>query len=284
MSYKYDEDLEFLSKCSDRDLDDLVSCLTLDKDGNRLLTENLTLSDSYKKHYPHHSKYWQEIAEEIQLFGGNTVFNILRGNKGVLYKEVLTDVCDKLKVDYNQSDNVYTIETNLLDTVFKEMTTKMSDKDRLKLVDTMVEMGIIDHKDKSLVNAKNLHALARSAFKAGGFKSYQLSVIVVNFVWKMIFGKGLSFAANHILTKVLSVWAGSVGFCISILWTALDVGGPAYRITIPAVFQIAMLRREILTRRNNNILLGLGGLAALVFAALFSNKSTTESNKKIIKK
>jgi len=33
MAYRYDPDLEFLSKCTDEDLNDLVYCLTHDKDG-----------------------------------------------------------------------------------------------------------------------------------------------------------------------------------------------------------------------------------------------------------
>ena len=108
MAYRYDPDLEFLAECSDTDLEDLVYCLTHDKDGTVRLTEELTMSDKYKRYSPKHSMYWEEIAAEIQCFGANTFATIFRGGKGVLYKEVLTDVCDKMKVNYNSSSRPLT--------------------------------------------------------------------------------------------------------------------------------------------------------------------------------
>ena len=42
MAYFKDPDLEFLSKCSDKELNDLVYCLTHGKDGHIRLTEELT--------------------------------------------------------------------------------------------------------------------------------------------------------------------------------------------------------------------------------------------------
>lgn len=93
MAYRYDDDLEFLESCKDEDLKILVNHLTKDKDGDARFTEELTMNENYKKYYPQHSKYWREIAAEIQCFGGNTFVTMLRGGKGVVYKEVLCDVC-----------------------------------------------------------------------------------------------------------------------------------------------------------------------------------------------
>jgi len=42
MAYRYDEDLEFLENIKSEDLDDLVYCLTHDKDGEIRFTEELT--------------------------------------------------------------------------------------------------------------------------------------------------------------------------------------------------------------------------------------------------
>lgn len=36
MAYRQDSDLEFLAKCSDRDLDDLVNLLIYDNDGKKM--------------------------------------------------------------------------------------------------------------------------------------------------------------------------------------------------------------------------------------------------------
>ena len=101
MAYREDADLEFLGEMSSPDLNDLVECLTKDKDGDPRMTEELTQSRDYKRHRPDHAQYWQAIAAEIQCFGANSLVTVLRGGKGVLYREVLTDVCDKAGVKYD---------------------------------------------------------------------------------------------------------------------------------------------------------------------------------------
>ncbi|WP_221279278.1 hypothetical protein [Helicobacter gastrocanis] len=47
---------------------------------------------------------------DLQTFGGNTFANMWRGG-GVLYREILCDVCDKCKVNYNQASSTPGIET-----------------------------------------------------------------------------------------------------------------------------------------------------------------------------
>ncbi len=88
----------------------------------------------------------------------------------------------------------------------------------------------------------------QTAIKLGKFKSYQLAVIIVNAVWKAVFGRGLTLVANSTLTKWMSVFAGPVGWTISGIWTAVDMAGPAYRVTIPAVVQIAYLRQKYMDK------------------------------------
>ena len=112
MAYRSDTNLEFLKEIKSEDLTDLVYCLTHDKDGEVRFTEELTESDGYKVHYPEHNKYWKSIAAEVQCFGANSFVTILRGGEGIAYKEVLTDVCDKMKVNYNKDSDVEVIEKN----------------------------------------------------------------------------------------------------------------------------------------------------------------------------
>ena len=99
MAYRLDEDLEFLGHCTDEELNVLFETLTKDKDGETRYSESITGNARYQMYRSEYSKYWDLIAEEIQLFGSNSVASILRGNKGVFYKEILIDVCDKLKVN-----------------------------------------------------------------------------------------------------------------------------------------------------------------------------------------
>ncbi|OOR99600.1 hypothetical protein B0187_04620 [Haemophilus paracuniculus] len=240
MAYRPDPDLHFLSQCSDEDLNDLVYCLTHDKDGSARLTEELTMSDAYKRYSPAHSMYWQEIAAEVQCFGANTFATILRGGKGVLYKEVLCDVCDKMKVNYNKNSNVERIETALLSKILEDALEKMSPDEIRELA---TSLGL---KNTQNITAQLLLGSFTTIFKMGGFKSYQLTLMVVNAIAQVLFKRDLSLAGNATLTRSVSILTGPIGWAITGIWTAVDIAGAAYRVTIPAVIQIAALRQKVL--------------------------------------
>ncbi|MBE2895695.1 DUF3944 domain-containing protein [Pasteurellaceae bacterium HPA106] len=237
MAYRYDADLEFLKDCSSKDLDLLVTCLTKDKDGDTRLTETLTSNDLYKRYYPDHNKYWQVIAEEIQTFGGNTFANILiRRGKGVVYREVLKDVCDKLKVNYAKEASTARIEENLFSKILSDAIEKMSHQEIEKLGH---ELGL---ENISTLSGETAASAFITLFRAGGFKSYKLMLIIVNAISKLLIGRGLALAANAGLARGAAILTGPIGWVITGIWAALDIAGPAYRVTIPAVIQVAYLR------------------------------------------
>lgn len=238
MAYRYDPDLEFLKTCSAKELNDLVYCLTHDEDGKTRWTEELTTKDAYKQFYPKHNMYWEDIAGEIQCFGANTFVTLFRGGKGVLYKEVLSDVCDKMKVNYNKNSSAEQIEQNLLMKILTDSLDKMSASEIEELSQSI---GV---KNITGLGPQALAAVFQAVFKAGGFKSYQLTLIVVNAVMKAVMGRGLTFAANATLAKTMAMLTGPIGWTITAAWTLIDVGGAAYRVTVPAVVQVAYLRSK----------------------------------------
>lgn len=236
MAYMHDPDLEFLQHCQSEELNDLVSTITHDKDGEVRFTESLTYNEKYKRYYPEHVMYWKEIAEEIQLFGGNSFFNLFRGGRGVQYKEILCDVCDKMKVNYNKYSSTTQIEQNLLMKILQDALEKMSPEELKNLA---TELGL---ENVSSITSQTATTIFISVFKAGGFKSYQLTVIIVNAILKALIGRGLSLGGNVVLTRTAAILTGPIGWAITAIWTALDLAGPAYRVTIPVVIQIAYLR------------------------------------------
>lgn len=239
MAYREDEDLSFLSKCTDSDLNGLVECLIYDKDGETRWTEELSTTEAYKAYKPQHSRYWREIAAEVQCFGGNTFATLIRGGKGVKYKEVLIDVCSKMKVNYNKNSSVETIEQCLLLKVLQDALEKMTSEE---LKEFASEIGV---KNTSGLTPETLVTAFQVIFKAGGFKSYKLTLIIANSILKALIGRGLSFGGNILLTRTMAVITGPIGWAITAAWTLIDVGGAAYRVTIPAVIQIAALRSKI---------------------------------------
>lgn len=251
MAYREDRDLEFFAKLDSTDLDDLVYLLIYDhKDNEKRLAETLTINENYKRYSPDHIRYWRDIAAELQCFGGNTFANCLRGGCGVLYKEILLDVCDKMKVSCSKYEETQAIEDKLLMSVLGQLWEKMSPEERRGLLASIKGDNPLDAGVVSL-------AAFQAIFRMGGFKSYQLTLIIVNSIWKVMFGTGLRLATNATVARVLGVLTGPVGMVITALWTLVDIGGAAYRVTIPAVLMVAMLRKKYLYAAQEQLLLEL---------------------------
>nr|WP_311459718.1 DUF3944 domain-containing protein [uncultured Capnocytophaga sp.] len=235
MAYLEDENLEFLQYCSTEDLQILVDYLTKDKDGQLRVSEELTTKESYKKYYPHSLPImWKEIAEELQHYGGNTFANTFRGS-GVPYREILTDVAKKQKVNFNSDNSVELIEQYILQSIMQKAIEKMSEEE---LKNFLTEMNA----GKMIGTKQALTAGALTALRLGGFGTYKMAVVIANAVAKSLLGRGLTFAGNATLTRTLGVALGPIGWIITVLWTAIDIASPAYRVTIPCVIQVAYMR------------------------------------------
>ncbi|RVZ69572.1 DUF3944 domain-containing protein [Helicobacter pylori] len=240
-------DLEFLKRLSSNDLKDLFDVIVYDEDGTLRMNEDLTSSTEYKRHGNDYAKYAERIAEELQCYGGNSFTSALRGT-GVLYREILCEVCNKLKVNYNKKSDTTLIEENMLSSILQKSLEKMSDEEIRELCDGL---GV---KNTNKLGKQALSIAALTLFKMGGFKSYQLAVIVANTVIKAIFQRGLSLGANAALTRGLSILTGPIGWIITGVWTAIDIAGPAYRVTIPACIVVATLRLKAQANEIKNLL------------------------------
>lgn len=227
----YDNDLNpVLERASDADLLPLVEYML------KKLSNGIDTDERYKSDPKKPTSYADLIADEIRLFGGNTFANLARGGVGVPYKEVVCDVADKMKVSYNKASTVERIELLIVQKIFEDSIEKMTEEDRQKLIK---DLGI-----RGIPVGSSATMIMQAIIKMGGFKSYQIAVIVANSIAKFILGRGLSFAANASLTKIMSIFAGPIGWVISSLWTLIDIAGPSYKTTIPCVIHVAMLRQK----------------------------------------
>ncbi|STO54100.1 Uncharacterized protein conserved in bacteria [Canicola haemoglobinophilus] len=241
MAYRPDPDLEFLGNCKSEELADLVQLLTYDpKDDKKRLTESLTSNGKYKRYYPDHSKYWKAIAEEIQCYGGNSIVNLVR-RKGVLYKEILCDVCDKMKVKYKKTDSTKIIEITLFEKVITKEISELSENELKKIA-------------KGLdIQVDNIPAGAIAPAVVGGLHLLlSTSVPVATNIIVDIFGAVIArqvvnssigaLIGGTLAGRALGVAAGPIGWAISGGWLLADIASPATRVTIPAVLQIIYLR------------------------------------------
>lgn len=228
MAYREDKDLEFLAKCSNEDLQPLVDILIKDKDGKDRYTEELTKSKRYMRYSPDHQKYWDDIAAEIQTFGGNTFANLMRFGKGVTYKEILCDVCKDLKVNFNEKSSTEAIEKNLLDRVYTQAIEELSDEELKRLADA-IDIPTEDFSRQAVVAALQ-YSLMKMPYMV--FRTLILTTIPTVILRNLLFA------------RLIGIITGPIGWALNGAWVALDLAGPAKRVIAPAVIQIAVLRKK----------------------------------------
>lgn len=237
--YKFDKDLEFLGKCTNEELEGLFNILVYDKDGKERISEELINSKECKKYGRNFRMYWEEIAGELQYFGGNSFANFFRGS-GVEYEEILNDVLDKIKINYFKPDTVEEKENLLLAKVMENMLDKMSLEEKKVFAK---EIGI-----KELDLSKGAMALAcQGMIRLGGIGLINLSKFIAAYISKIAIGRAAAVGA----TKFLTVFTGSIGWTVTGIWTAFDIASPAMRVTIPATVMVSCLRKLVNEREKN---------------------------------
>lgn len=238
IEYREDDDLAFLQYCTEEDVRQLAEYLIYDKDGEKRIASEIINNEQFKLRYGQPDKWkncWKLVAGELQHFGGDSIVNLFRGN-GVLYKEILSDVCDKLSVKYSKSSLAYDIENLLIEKLTEMSWEKMSIKEKEKVLDSM---NIPDGFKGSPL------AFIIASIKAGGVGSFQ---------WSSWLAQSASLAFGHAALSSLSLGAATfvgsrgvaavAGPIAAIVITVPLISGAAYRVTMPSVIQIAYMRRK----------------------------------------
>ena len=233
MSFIPDPDLVFLSSVSNEDLDIIFNLLVYDSEKKKRITQELLDNKLVKKYYPDHRQYIKSIIEEIQKFGANSIASILRGKiydrKGVLYYEILNDVCDTMKIKYPKNGQTQEIESCLLEYIekkFKDYINKLSIKERENL---LKKININDNELNKYINDGFLqYFIKRSGtlpHKNGGASSVSLDDFIQN----------------------MPIFLG-----VGIMFSAIVVFGPAYRVTGPICITIACLRKKYCNKSSKS--------------------------------
>ncbi|EJG2441453.1 TPA: acidic protein MsyB [Escherichia coli] len=230
VNYLNDSDLDFLQHCSEEQLANFARLLTHNEKGKTRLSSVLMRNELFKSmegHPEQHRRNWQLIAGELQHFVGDSIANKLRGH-GKLYRAILLDVSKRLKLKADKEMSTFEIEQQLLEQFLRNTWKKMDEvhkQEFLHAVDARVneleELLPLLMKDKLL--AKGVSHLLSS----------QLTRILRTHAAMSVLGHGLLRGAGL---------GGPVGAALN---GVKAVSGSAYRVTIPAVLQIACLRRMV---------------------------------------
>ncbi|MCV3255319.1 acidic protein MsyB [Escherichia albertii] len=231
VNYLHDSDLDFLQHCSEEQLANFARLLTHNDKGKTRLSSVLMRNELFKSmegHPEQHRRNWQLIAGELQHFGADSIANKLRGH-GKLYRVILLDVSKRLKLKADKEMSTFEIEQQLLEQFLRNTWKKMDEghkQEFLQAVDARVneleELLPLLMKDKLL--AKGVSHLLSS----------QLTRILRTHAAMSVLGHGLLRGAGL---------GGPVGAALN---GVKAISGSAYRVTIPAVLQIACLRRMVI--------------------------------------
>lgn len=230
--YLDDPDLAFLPECSNEDLKTFADLLVYDKDDKPRISEELSKTRTYKEFYPNAmNKVCKEIIYEFQRFGGDSIANVFRGH-GLLYREILKDVCDRNKVNYNKNSSTERIEMCFVQRVLDDALDKMDDAE-LKEVARDLQIDATKY--------NNANALKDAIVMVGLSPSFVGKIIAI--CTKAIVPRvGVALgglAIGQALAKLVPI--------INIIsWGLLlkEATGPAYRVTMPGVMMIIYMRRK----------------------------------------
>ncbi|MCG3842396.1 DUF3944 domain-containing protein [Psychrobacter sp. Ps1] len=230
--FREDKDLAFLQFADWKDLKILADALIKDSSGTeqwtgqlkKALDKNINMYRTSKEAY---ENSWKSIAAELQLFGGDTIANLAR-RKGVLYEELLHDVAGKVNVDFHKGTaSIAEVEERVLRILFKRITTLEDISDIYKTLEKKGLLGLTSLESNPWETIKNGLGVGAGTGVAGA-------------------GASAIFAGIKMIPKFAK--ANPIVAAATLPLTVKDFSSPAYRVTVPAVCIIAMMR----TKYNDN--------------------------------
>lgn len=249
-----------LAEADAEDLDILVDYIT-DRGAGRLTLDSamckILVSAKDKQHYGPTERAL--IAQEILEFGGNTLSNAFRKARGmfagtaldkilpnaaptVAYDEIVRDVASHLGVKMPDVAAVADVELVIVRKILGKAVEKMSEEEKEAIAK---ELGL-----GRIPTGPGALALLIQTARLGGFATYKAATMVAHAVAKAILGKGLRFGATAGLMRGIGVALGPIGWALTAAWTFADLSSPAYRVTVPAVIQLAYMRNKIIARKS----------------------------------
>lgn len=226
---------ELLRAASNEDLDPLVEYIL------KAATEGLKRNKEFKRYHPDHSRYPDVIFEEIKLFGGNTFVNVFR-KEGPPYREVLEDVARKVKVKDVEKYSVVELEWRMIEELLRKAGKSAEGKEGEELEEALRHAGLSEKDYKKFIAGASISALlGRTVYSLFMYKS---STFIASTVAKQVLGHSLRVGAGVVAGRGSSFLLGPVAWVLMGMWAAFDISGPAYRVTMPCVFHIAMLRQK----------------------------------------
>lgn len=201
-----------------------------------------------------------DIASEIRLFGGNSIANAVRGGEGVPYPELVIDAATHLKVDAKSWESVPSVEARILRRLFLDALDAMSD-DMRRVTLSDVGLGALVDSSRAEIGVAVREAPAHGEIRM------KVAAFVAESTATSVLGRGLAIAgkAGMASTALASGAASAAASIVAPFWLvfgAVALAGPAYRVSVPCVIQVAYIREKVCHKLENGDALDVVGPAA----------------------
>lgn len=248
LKFREDKDLFVLALATHEDLKRLARVLTHDEsDGEKRRTQELLNDPSYREAVQNEDlrPAWKAIAAELQAYGGdsiaNTVRSLTKGHTGVPYREVVVDICGHLKLKFKPSDDIKSLEDQLIVGMILSQKDKFQTEDLMRIMEEAAKgSGLGDSLQKNW-RFDDLIARITTDVKISYLAALAAPAIA---------SAALPFLARLSLPTVLAVVAPRVGGAlmpglnvVAAATTLTLLTSPAFRVTLPAVFEVIRIRR-----------------------------------------
>lgn len=172
------------------------------------------------------------IVNEFQRMGGNSFANVWRGY-GVTYSEIVRDVANCVGADVRGCCDIGQMEWSIVEHLIEQAEEKMSQEEREEFYQEL--------RKQSGIHFKSIKDLFRDQAIYHAVRLIIIQVIVRQILVKV----GIKSAATLVTGRLVTILAGPVGWVIGGIWTAIDIVGPAYSVTVPGVMLVAMIRARL---------------------------------------
>jgi len=177
-----------------------------------------------------------ELTEELLRSGSHDLRRLVTGKRAE-YLDVLQDVAGKMGIKPTPEEDETALEQRILMKLFRDAWQKMSCEDKAPLQRIFEEHGVSEeYLDRILVEGAALDLFPAVAVLVTWNVARILAAVAAQEVGA---GLGLFFAEG-----LGAILLGPVGFLAGGFILLLNLLGPAYRKTIPAVIHIAYLRQK----------------------------------------
>ncbi len=194
------------------------------------------LTELYERHGGNNAA---DLVTEIRHDGSNSITTwIFRFGEGVHYDEIVMDVATKVGVKYDPNDVADETELELLVVQYlvKKRFHSLSPEERAEFERHLKELGEkYDSFWKQFSQATGAALLAIVRRLGAGFIAELLTPIMA----RLLVVRGIAVVGPRLVGLAIPFLNVAM-----VAWLAIDISGPAYRKTVPTVFQVALLRMQ----------------------------------------